>query len=553
MHIDLSRTKLADFITDVCVIGAGAAGITLTRRLLAAGRTVTLLESGGLDYEAATADLNAGDVVGEPYYRLDHARMRFFGGTTAIWGGRVAELDPIDFQKRDWVPHSGWPFGLDELRPYYDEARAFFDLGSERMSADRVRRAGVPLPDFDEQELSIKLWGFDPRHNRFTFRSCKDVIQHPRCTVLTHATAISIEVNEHANAVERVQVQSLWGEELALDARVVVLAAGGIENPRLLLASRGVMQVGLGNQNDLVGRFFMEHPHSRGGRIETRRTWKLLKGFGQRHTVDGQKVAALITPSERRQATEKILNTSLTFAPRQPAEQVQFWGMRAYNRVKHDMAPTRGARALWLSTKRTVGGAQKFVDPLRPWLLHKIGQVELALLVRAEQAPNPNSRVLLGDDSDRMGVPRVRLDWRLTDLDIHSVERLVTILGDEVRRRGLGQIVASPWLSAKDRCWHTDPLVSAHPIGGYHHMGTTRMSDTDSQGVTDGYGKVHGLANLYIAGSSLFPTGGWANPTLTIVALALRTADRIARHGSSSDRPVGTRQQPLTSFQATAG
>lgn len=537
MHFDLATAGPADCVADICVVGSGAAGITLTRRLLEAGHTVILLESGGLDYEAATSSLNAGENVGEPYYDLEHSRLRFFGGTTAIWGGRIAELDPIDFDRRDWVPYSGWPFGYDQLRPYYDQARRLFGLPQRPPTTEEVRSAGIRLPGFDEKELSTKLWSFDLRANRFTFASCRDLAQHPRCSIVTHATVTSIESDAEARRVTSVQVRSLDGRRLSVHARVFVLAAGGIENPRLLLASRSVMPNGLGNAHDLVGRFFMEHPHARGGRIVARRTWALLKAFGRRHRVSGQTVAALLAPSPERQAAERILNTSLTVAPRQPANRSQFWGMRAYGRIQHELAPTHGARALWLSAKRVVSAAQFVVDPLRPWLLHRLGRLELALLVRAEQAPNPDSRVRLTAETDAAGVPRVALDWRLSELDIHSVERLVAILGRECERLGIGQVEPQPWLSEPQRRWRTDRLISAHPIGGYHHIGTTRMADDPRQGVTDGHGRVHGLANLYVAGSSLFPTSGWANPTFTIVALALRTADHISNRLQVDDVP----------------
>jgi choline dehydrogenase-like flavoprotein len=160
--------------------------------------------------------------------------------------------------------------------------------------------------------------------------------------------------------------------------------------------------------------------------------------------------------------------------------------------------------------------------------MHRLGAVDVALVVRAEQAPNPESRVLLAESSDALGVPRVKLDWRTLPQDVTSVRGLVEALGRELDRLGLGRVEVSDWLKDGGARWRSDPLISMHPIGGYHHMGTTRMSDTPAMGVTDRDGRVHGIANLFVAGSSLFPTSGWANPTLTIVALALRTADRIA-------------------------
>lgn len=502
---------------EVCVIGAGAAGITLTRRLLAAGRTVVLLESGGLDYEAPVAALNAGENVGEDYYDLEDSRLRFFGGTTAIWGGRCAELDPIDLEKRDYVPHSGWPIGHAELERWYREARPLFGLPAERPSADVFRRAGVPLPRFED--LDTPLWTFDRRFNRFAWESCGDLEADPKCRIVTHATVTRIAQADRG--IARVEARALGPGRLAVTARAYVLAAGGIENPRLLLAS------GIGNGYDQVGRYFMEHPHARGGRVVDGAAWPLLKAFGRRHRIAGQDLAALIAPSEALQRREGILNTSLTVVARQPEGRRQFVGMKAYSGLKHSMAPTKKGRALWMVTKKAAGWAQRHVDPARPWLLHKLGSLDVALLVRAEQAPNPDSRVTLTGETDATGVPRVALDWRMSDIDIRSVAVLVETLGRELGRLGLGRVEPARWLSSGR--WQTDPLISSHPIGGYHHMGTTRMGDDPKTSVTDANGRVHGVGNLWVAGSSLFPTSSWANPTLTIAALALRTAEKIDR------------------------
>jgi choline dehydrogenase-like flavoprotein len=502
---------------EVCVIGAGAAGITLSRRLLELGHAVVLLESGGLDYEPETAALNAGGNEGEDYYELEDSRLRFFGGTTAIWGGRCAELDPIDLERRAYVPYSGWPIGWDELERWYAEARPAFGLPERRPEPEDLRSAGVKLPRFDA--LETPLWTFDRRFNRFAWQSCADLEADPRCQIATHATVT--EIVRDGSGIARVEARSLGAGRLTVRAKAFVLTAGGIENPRLLLASN------LGNDRDQVGRYFMEHPHARGGRIVEAAAWPLLKAFGRRHRIGGQDLAALIAPSEALQRREGILNTSLTIVARQPEGKRQFIGMKAYSGLKHSMAPTKRGRALWMVTKKAAGWAQRHVDPARPWLLHKMGNLDVALLVRGEQAPNPESRVSLTGERDSTGVPRVKLNWRLSELDVRSVALLVETLGRELERLGLGRVEPAGWLGSGR--WATDPLISSHPIGGYHHMGTTRMGSDPSTSVTDPDGRIHGLGNLWVAGSSLFPTGGWANPTLTIAALALRSAGKISR------------------------
>jgi choline dehydrogenase-like flavoprotein len=530
MHIDLGAGAPGHFDTDIAVIGAGAAGITVARSMLAAGRSVMLIESGGLDFEEATADLNVGTSVGQRYYDLDKSRLRFFGGTTAIWGGRCAELDPVDLDRRDWVAHSGWPFDHSELKRWYAAARTMLRIpGFEPAPGDVEPLLGALSPD----ELAIRYWTFDRRFDRFSFASNADLAADPRCTILTHATVREIVADHSGRAIDRLDVRGPNGATVTIRAHDYVLAAGGIENPRLLLASNSVMPAGLGNGHDLVGRFFMEHPHARGGRIIGSHVplaaWRLLSAFRTR-SRPGVEFAPLVTPSIFLQRRDGLLNTALTIAARPPVSGSRPLISRAYHHAKNKMAPTDSGRGLWKISRRAVRSFNRVTGPINPWMLHRTRGAELALVIRAEQSPNPDSRVSLGSDRDATGMPRAVLDWRLSGQDVDSVTGLVGAFSRELARLGVGHVEAAGWLNDPSRQWMSDGLISKHPFGGYHHIGTTRMADDPSEGVTDGYGRVHGLENLFVAGSSLFPTAGWANPTLTVIALAMRTADHIQAH-----------------------
>lgn len=537
MRIDCAFDAPEAITADVAIVGSGAAGQAAARRLLARGHSVALIESGGYDHEEATADLNRGDVIGRTYHPLEHSRLRFFGGTTSIWGGRVAEFDPIDFERRSWVPSSGWPIGPDDIRSHLTEARSMLGVG--QIDAGRLPRPPL-LQRLSTEELAVGWWSFDPQFDRFTIDRASDLADDPRCTLMLHATVREVVLAGDKASVERLDTRTPSGRAIDVRARHYLLAAGGIENPRLLLASQSVVSHGVGNAYDMVGRYFMEHPHARGGRIVGKADWQWLSAFAKRR-VHGVEVSPAITPSDALQRREGLLNSALTIAVRQPEGGSHPLAKRAYLHVKHRTAPTRIGRSMWKATKQLVRGYTGLTGPFHPWLMRRLNKLDLAIVIRAEQAPNPDSRVKLSDQRDATGMPRVALNWRLSPIDVDSVKGLVASLGRESRRLGLGAVEPASWLDSPDKRWVSDELISAHPIGGFHHMGTTRMASDPHHGVTDAWGRVHGLPNLHIAGSSLFPTAGWANPTLTILALALRTADRISGELKSARSVVSVR------------
>lgn len=525
MISDLATDSVAGSIkTDVCIIGAGVAGQTLAMRLAASDRKVLLVESGRRDFDAQIQKLSDGENVGEEYYNLETTRLRLFGGTAAIWGGRCAELDLIDFEKREYLPHSGWPITKADLDPYYD--RAYAALGLERAGENRLwSTVGREKPAFDPQKIDTDLWCFDENGERFTdvARGNLDAVD-----VLLNATLTELDVGEDGE-VRAATVQSLNGNRTKVEAKVFVLAAGAIETIRLLMAAVPNRPEGFGNETDQLGRFFMEHPHARGGEIRPKSLAQSLMVLPRALRVKGKRYAAYLRPSETLQREAGILNTSLSFAPRRHEGDKPDLVRAAKEKLKHDLPSTK----FWRSTyKRLKTFTIKLREISDPWpsvfaMKKSRGKQGLYAVIRAEQAPNPDSRITLSEEKDALGLPFAKLDWHYSEIDKRSVKILMETLRDEYQRLGWGEVTLAPWLSDPDLTWKNDPLISAHPIGGYHHMGGTRMSETSATGVVNADCRLHASPNLYIASSSVFPTGGWANPTVTIMALAERLADHI--------------------------
>ena len=527
---DLSdHPRDAKFDTEVAIVGAGAAGITLARRLLAANIHVCLLESGGRDYEQSVQDLARGESVGFPYYELAESRLRFFGGTTAIWGGRSAELDPIDFERRPWVAHSGWPIDKEALQTYYDQAFELLDLPASRMHADDDRSASGHNLALDPSMVETSHWQFDEQFERFALGRCADLAASPSIRILLHATVTRIVVNASATAVEALEVANLTGGKGTVRARTFVLAAGGIETPRLMLASSDRLPNGVGNEHGLVGRFFTEHPRARGARVVSDKIWPLLQAMPRLRRVKGRLQSSLLRGAPRLQEREGILNTAFSLAVRKPPDGRKSISQRLYADVKQSLPPNRFGRWLWRNYRRAEFVARERINLPGGWWRLRSGRYGLYVIVRGEQAPNPASRLTLDKERDNLGMPRVQLDWRFSDIDKQTVRVLMSTFDNELIRLGLGRLEPSGWLTEEGTSWQTDDLIGKHPVGGYHHMGTTRMASDAHLGVVDANCRVHGMGNLFIAGSSVFPTGGWANPTLTILALVLRLADHLKR------------------------
>jgi choline dehydrogenase-like flavoprotein len=464
-------------------------------------------------------------------------------------GVRYAIMDETDFEPKEKVPHSGWPFRKSHLESYYERAQDFLKIAPYDVSRWEDREDAHPL-DFGGDRITTSIVQFGPRD--VFLKDCRERIAASKNL---HAyikwNVIEIESNPEATRATRVKVATLDGKQLGIVARTYVLAAGGIENARILLLSNGTVKEGLGNRNDLVGRYFIDHYGLFGGMVfpSDRSLFNRMALYDIRQ-VNGFAGMGLVVPTRETIRRESLLNTGTYLVPKHSTYHHSRKSSHARRLLQAKLLkrpverkPDRPAGIAEQLRRIVVGTAAHFPHKLYRKLVVKrpypntsivwggwselpdkdreFGAIELQQ--HLEQAPDPNNRVLLSDERDRLGCRKARVDRRLNEIDLESIRRTNLILREEFARSGIGHFVI-------DEDFVT-PEFSSVSHGSSHHMGTTRMHDDPRSGVVDPTCRVHGMANLYVAGSSVFPTGGFANPTLTIVALAIRLADHLKAAG----------------------
>jgi choline dehydrogenase-like flavoprotein len=517
--------------------------MTVARELANSGFSVNLLEAGGLGPDSLTQSLYSGRNTGRPYFPLDGARLRYFGGSSNHWlengGLRSRPYDASDFERHDWIPNSGWPFNRQHLEPYYKRAQLLCALGPfEYDIAGWVGGDDDAWLTLRDGEIYTGMFQYAARDlYRQNQRNRDQVNGSSSLNVYLNANVIEIECEELGGAVTGIRACTLTGRTFSARAKAYVIASGGIENARLLLASTSTYPLGIGNQHDLVGRYFMEHLHVISGRLvpfdpsripeaaiyarkvrrEVDSTGALMFGAELRAREQIGNVCALLTPEDDESSSAGVMAIRQLLAARRH-NQLTGSPLNVARNLLSDADHRRALRDLLAPLSQVPGDFREIARtaarratrrPFRPTLMQ--------MLVQAEQVPNPDSQVHLNSHRDRLGLPRVELDWRLTDLDMKTIRRAQELIDEDFRRRGIGRV--------EGFYGDEQPLPAIH--GSWHHIGTTRMHESERHGVVDSNCRVHGLSNLYMAGSSVFPTGGHTTPTLTIVALALRLAERL--------------------------
>ena len=510
MHIDARNLPNNSIIEgDVCIVGAGAAGISIALDWINSKHKVILLESGGFAYDDKVQDLYKGKSTGQKYYPLRASRLSYFGGTTGHWAGMCAPFDEIDFMKRDWVPDSGWPITRKDLDPFYARANEKLKLGPYHYDLEYWQKEVSNLTPFplDDSIVWHKMWQVSPLDGfgggGFNKSYKDDIVKAKNIHLYTYATVVDVVANENVSAINELKIKNVIGKTHLIKAKHFILAGGAIQNARMLLSSKSQAPNGLGNDNDIVGRYFMEHIE-----IQTAELW-LLKPFPT-DLFNWGKLWCELAIRERTQAENKILNGTAGMygtvsKNRNDKSRMEIWQNEDPRKSKDNMMEywDKAQKEAEEANKGTVARAFEFQT-------------------RIEQAPNPDSRVTIGPEKDELGVPRANLHWSLTDLDKRSIRKINEIIGLEMGKAGLGRVkLKEHFRDENDTSW---PVGTN---GGWHHMGTTRMGTDKMKSVVDSNCQVHGIDNLYVAGSGCYTTSGAPNPTLTIVALSLRLSDHV--------------------------
>jgi choline dehydrogenase-like flavoprotein len=496
---------------DVCIVGTGAAGVTVALALAAGDHRVLVLEAGGLEPDRAAASSNeveAGELPVSP-----SSRQRFFGGTTNSWWGKVGLLDEHDFLARDWLGASGWPIRRSDLDPYYREACGLLDMPDLLPFATSA--AGGRSGEYLRSETLDTKTFFWTRHAlNFGELLRRRSGRARKLSVLLHATVTEILLDE-SGRVDRLAVATTGGRRFYVRPGVAILACGGIENSRLLLNSTSRRPAGVGNAFDQVGRYYMDHPRGPCGEVEAMPALSRLSAAywsGKRFGSVRFRLGVSLSPEA--QARQAVLNSYVNLSP--------VYGGGAGGGVEAVRTLYRRGPAALARPRTLLALAGGVPDIVRYFRFKRYGRGRVrALTVEnyTEQEPRAVNRVTLSDRRDPFGHPLAKVTYSLSELDRRTLRSLHETLASELARRGMG-LLHSPILAGDPDPW---------PVSGdaAHHMGGTRMGSSPAASVVDSDCRVHGVENLYVAGSSVFPTGGSANPTLTIMALAGRLAARV--------------------------
>ena len=522
MHAEVEQIARTAAPGRIVVVGAGAVGIYAAAQLAARGKPVVLLEAGQPLLGSFEADSYA--CVGRPHSGIKIGRSRSLGGTTNLWGGQLVEFQPIDLNGRDWLPGSKWPVSYEEIARYYKPTYLKLGIPEQFISDEAVwRGVSSAPPDLGpEFEVFFTRWMSTPN---FAQLFAAQLQSNPNLHLLTDCTVTGFRGD--AGRITAVRVATSSRQSHWIEADTIILAAGTIENVRLLLHGANDPDFAApwrDNQN--VGHYFQDHLAGKIASFEPANKREFFHMFTN-VVYSGRKFMPKIRMRNEAQKKQKIYNTQVFFAFESEISEhmvylKQFLKAALYNRK------LTGAR----DVLRNGFGVARYLFPLM-WKYvwdHRIfvpSTARIDMHVQAEHAPVRESRITVDSTAlDAYGLPRVVLDWRIGNDELPSLQNFAFQIRDALESRGIGKLkLVEDLLAGKPE--FVDKLGDI-----YHQSGGTNMADSPERGVVDRNLRVFGTENLYVAGASIFPTTSNANTTFTAVTFATRLVDHLT--GTSS-------------------
>lgn len=482
MKIDLNKDELLNkHLYDICICGAGAAGITLAIELAGKGKKVALFEGGDEDYSDESQSVYGPINTGLTYYGINGCRLRYLGGTTNHWAGRTMVLQPIDFEKRDFFSLPGWPIEKYEFDKYRKRAFKILELKEDSLDAPVI-------PQLTTSSMKMLGYGSSPPV-RFGKKYYKELVESNNIDLYINANLTGLKLNESHDSIQQIEIKNYKNTTFSFLGKKVVLAMGAIENARILLNCNSQIPDGIGNHSGFVGRCFMEH-------------FQVLLGeysINPNNPIWSNGIKLEFFPTDKLAIGKKIGTSVISFGEADA---------RSYGRLK----------AIKKFLKDSVCPSETLTKISKSMFDFNC-KGDGIITTLCEQAPNLKSRIVLRDEKDALGLQRVALDWQISELDKRTIRTLGLETAKEFARLDIGRVKLKDFIFTED----IEKNLGAH----CHQMGTTRMSELPKDGVVDKNCKVFGINNLYIAGGSVFSTGGGVNPTLSIVQLSLRLADHL--------------------------
>ncbi|MEO8735987.1 MAG: GMC family oxidoreductase [Edaphobacter sp.] len=499
-------------VADICIVGAGAAGIVLAVDLARRGKNVLLLEGGGSEIEEASQDPYSSELAGLPHRGIHTGRFRAKGGTTNKWGGQILELDALDFEERPGIDDSGWPFPKSELTPYYERALAFEGLVKVTRKDEAVwREIGETTPFFSSLEPYFSRWCPEPNFARLHGPT---IDEHPGITLWLHANAV--EPLLEGETMRGLRCRTLTGVEAVFRANRFIFCLGGIESSRFFLQPRAG---GLPwNNSGLLGKHFQDHIDCNAATIEpidAPRFHRLFDNIFSRGFKYHPKLR--LAPAE--QAVHGTLNVAATMAFISDADETLAQLKTTAKNLLRGRTKEIGAADLSFAARHLPLIVRQSLRYKFQHRAYNPPEARIALRVHCEQQPTSRSSIALTDKRDALGLLRTRLDWQISERELAAIRQYVQ--------------VATKSLAGLAHVHPNDDLMSgssdflARCDDSNHHMGGMRMSASAANGVVDPNLRLHGLNNAYVCSSAVFPTSGFSNPTHTLLALAVRLGEYL--------------------------